>query len=226
MVDRYESCAFCNPDTWRIVKETENFYVLLSFGQLVEGYCLLNSKRHFLSCAEALRQHMREFMQLKGWMKTALNNIYGECVFYEHGRLGVCEENSHASSYCFHAHLHCVPTGEDLKDEFLREFGGFKVRNWDRVCGLEIEWPEYLVYENPAGEILFASAPPDLIRPFYFRWLLAEKLGVPERACWRSCIGWQDLDRARDKFRRYVGENGRSDNLAGLEVVGKEFPLV
>src|SRR5947209_11607089 len=108
-----ESCRFCiRPDPDRIVVTTDNFYVMMSLGPLVEGYTLLVSRKHISCCAEIADANLQEFNAWEGIVKEAQNKAYGQSVVYEHGRTGSCLHLSEA--HCYHAHLHMVPTGFSL----------------------------------------------------------------------------------------------------------------
>ena len=42
-------CRFCNPpEKERILMETDNFYVMVSLGPIVEGYLLIVAKKHMI----------------------------------------------------------------------------------------------------------------------------------------------------------------------------------
>ena len=70
-------CRFCNPpDKDRILYETENFYVMLSLGPIVEGYTLLVTKQHVGCCADIPDALMEEFIYLYNKIKNILILIF------------------------------------------------------------------------------------------------------------------------------------------------------
>ena len=60
------SCRFClRPDKERILYETNNFYVLVSLGPIVEGYLLIVTKAHIGACLNIPKELLPEFILLK-----------------------------------------------------------------------------------------------------------------------------------------------------------------
>src|SRR5687767_6720535 len=104
-----KECRFCNPpDKDRILYETDNFYIMLSLGPIVEGYTLLVSKQHIDSCANVPYELLSEFDMLYHKTKNILATEFGSCIAYEHGRAGTCMIPMENSKHCFHAHMHFV----------------------------------------------------------------------------------------------------------------------
>ncbi|GAI58450.1 unnamed protein product, partial [marine sediment metagenome] len=69
----------------RIIAETENFVVLPSIGQIVEGYLLIVTKAHrgSMGCLSDV-----EIIELEGLMERTrflLTRMYGRPLFFEHG---------------------------------------------------------------------------------------------------------------------------------------------
>lgn len=100
--------------TTRVVRETENFVVLPTIGQIVEGYLLIVSKQHYLSFGHIPAQCFREFMNLKEETRQVLSEVYTSPIFFEHGPIS---ESKRGGCCVEHAHLHVVPARIDLLDK-------------------------------------------------------------------------------------------------------------
>lgn len=117
-------CRFCNPpDQNRILFESENYYIMLSLGPIVEGYLLLVSKQHDECCAALPEKHSAEFDRLYTWIKEILTDTYGHAIAYEHGRAGSCLVASD-SKHCYHAHMHFVPIQFDMNSIVSEKYPG------------------------------------------------------------------------------------------------------
>lgn len=117
-------CRFCNPpDKNRILFESENFYIMLSLGPIVEGYLLLVSKQHIECCAGISEENAVEFDTLYNWIKELLKETYGQSIAYEHGRAGSCLVAS-SSKHCYHAHMHFVPVHFEMNNVVSAKYNG------------------------------------------------------------------------------------------------------
>jgi diadenosine tetraphosphate (Ap4A) HIT family hydrolase len=105
-----QSCRFCTqPEKERILFETENFYVMVSLGPIVEGYLLIVTKQHIGACFNIPPNIITEFLELKDLVRRILISHYGSCIFFEHGKVGSSLKFNYSNKHCYHAHLHCVP---------------------------------------------------------------------------------------------------------------------
>src|SRR5437870_13220641 len=69
----------------RIIFETENFVVLPSIGQIVEGYLLIMPKRHANSMAVLDKHLLAELEIVYSKVRQMLSRSYSTPIFYEHG---------------------------------------------------------------------------------------------------------------------------------------------
>jgi diadenosine tetraphosphate (Ap4A) HIT family hydrolase len=164
---RYQDC----PKT-RILLSTENFYVVPSVGQLVDGYLLVLPKDHYTTLDELTTELVAELADTSERVRAALSEIYGSCVCFEHGARGPLN----GGCGIYHAHLHIVPLSgisdpaESLKLKFpfaelvhLREIG-------HRSASLS----SYLFYQDSDARLyLFDTGP---LPSQYMRKLLADAL--------------------------------------------------
>ncbi len=199
---KQDDCAFCERrDNCSLsVLESENFFVFPSLGQIVEGYLLICSKEHYLSCSEIPQGQFLEFLDVKERVRTMLAQNYTDPIFFEHGcasqdrdkRAGCCVE---------HAHMHSVPANVDLVDAIEKNFKGRKIGALSEIKELYMKAIPYFYYENQKGQKyifeLHERAPSQ-----YLRQVLAVKLGLPERWDWRTCPCRDDVSKAYMKLKR------------------------
>ncbi len=183
MMKFLENCDFCiaNSDpshevAKRTIIETENFRVFPTLGQITEGYLLIAPKEHY-SCIGAMPdEKIEEFIELKEKTAEKLKKVYGPHIFIEHGVIG---------QTVLHAHMHAIPFSpeKDLFEEYARNFPRY--RKLESIRELKDVWNNegvYLYYEINTHKFAFFTH----IVPQYARIVVANKLGVPERANWRA----------------------------------------
>ena len=184
---KQDDCPFCErmDNCSMSVLESENFFVFPSLGQIVEGYLLICSKEHYLSCSEIPQEQFSEFLNVKEKVRRMLAQSYTNPIFFEHGCISQ-DRNKKAGCCVEHAHMHSVPANVDLLDAVERNFKGRKIENIFEIKELHKRAIPYFYYENSEGEKyifeLNERAPSQ-----YLRQVLAVKLGVPEKWDWRTC---------------------------------------
>jgi diadenosine tetraphosphate (Ap4A) HIT family hydrolase len=195
-------CRFCHPpDKSRILFETKHFYVMLSLGPIAEGYLLINSKLHFDCCGAFLGDVAKEFDQVVTEVQKIQIQVYGECIFFEHGRAGSCLQYSEPSTHCFHAHMHCVPISVNLNDKISNTQNPIYLSSFQhfREVYQKNENP-YLFVSDAEMKIHFIKAD---IRKQYLRYLLSTQLGSEELWDWVSYQRWDIINMAQQKLRPY-----------------------
>ncbi|PWG79283.1 HIT family protein [Pararcticibacter amylolyticus] len=185
------TCRFCDPpDNERILYQTDNFYVMLSLGPIVEGYCLVISKDHVSCCAGISKDQQNEFIELYDKVKSILTDVYGHCICYEHGRAGACLIPIEGSKHCYHAHMHFVPVSLDLNRIVELEYDPTRIQGFDNFfriyddCGR----PPYLYIDD--GESNFYVIKEQLRRQ-YLRYKTASFLGKRHLWNWIEHQGWE-----------------------------------
>jgi diadenosine tetraphosphate (Ap4A) HIT family hydrolase len=183
----------------RVVKETKNFVVLPTIGQIVEGYLLIVPKEHF-SCIGALSAELfDELREIKNLCRTALNKAYNsKCIFYEHGTVGKTFEKR-AGCCTDHAHLHAVPVEVDLLSDIQQNYKAKQIEKLEDLCKKYETKTPYLFYENNCGDMYVFDAP--LVVSQYFRMLLAKKLGVENKWDWRNYQGKEEILKTIEKLK-------------------------
>ncbi|MPW13737.1 hypothetical protein [Lactobacillus helveticus] len=180
MSDIKDFCTFCDPDAEdkkRIYYKTKNFTVWLSVGQIVEGYSLIIPNDHY-NCIGVLPGELQEeYLCLKSLIRKKITEIYGKCVFYEHGRAGYC---------------HVQPVNANLKKKLVKD-GLFpiKLQKPTDIFSKYYELGQYLYYGDTEGQgYLFQINRP--IPRQYLRTSTAQAIGKPELADWHK---YPELDK-------------------------------
>lgn len=191
------NCRFCTrPDKSRIIYETSNFYVMLSLGPIVEGYCLLISKNHFSCCAAIPIDLREEFKEVYSIIKKVLNNVYGTCLCYEHGRAGACLIPMEGNKHCYHAHMHFVPIATPLNEIVQRDFDEISVKTmelfFEEYC-LRNNVPYLFVDDGQSKSLYFIDQP---IRRQYLRYKAALSIGKEGLWDWINHQGWELIESA------------------------------
>src|SRR5262245_54753171 len=97
----------------RLIFETANFSVISGLGQLVEGYTLIVTKRHFLSMAHLPLYLYEELNYVYNLVKRAIEEKYVPPIVFEHGpmkqQIRGIDFSGGGGSCLEHAHLHFMP---------------------------------------------------------------------------------------------------------------------
>jgi diadenosine tetraphosphate (Ap4A) HIT family hydrolase len=219
--DQVAGCRFCFlPEPWRVVWSTPNFNVQMGLGPLAEGYALILSKFHYSCCAELPAALASEFEGLVRLVKAAQINLYGQSIFFEHGRSGACLPPGNGEDLCYHAHLHVLPAGVNLTHAISGDFEARICADWDSVRGFyTFTGRPYLLAEHSAG-IAYAEVP-DGIRSRYLRRAAAAELGTPELEDWVAFPSYSVVRAGRDQmapeFIRIAHEPEKNATSSGPE---------
>lgn len=194
-------CRFCNPpDKERILYESENFYIMLSLGPIVEGYLLLVSKQHIGCCADIPDEQFEEFIFLYEKVKVILKESYGNVICYEHGRAGSCLIPSSGSKHCFHAHMHFIPTKINLNELVKKDFKNSillkdlsQLRKYFLLNG-----SPYLFAEDDKSMNIY----PNIVnlKRQYLRFITSRAINQEELYDWVTYQGWEKINLAKDKL--------------------------
>ena len=159
----------------RVLFRSENFSVIPSLGQIVEGYLLIVPVRHYTALADLPPQLIQELSDLCKQVRRALDRIYGPCLLFEHGvragQSGGCGID--------HAHLHAVPFayGNEPVDELKQRHSFRFIRSLSEVNNEVPGTSSYLYYENTSGQACVFGL--DFLPSQYVRKLLANLIGRP-----------------------------------------------
>lgn len=199
-----EGCRFCfPPERDRILYETENFYVMVSLGPIVEGYLLIVSKEHIGACLHLPEKYVEEFISLKELVRNKLCTVYGSCIFYEHGKIGtslVGKDHHH----CFHAHLHCIPISIQLNTIIEKDIlQSVETDSFENAIRMSNSIKRYLYVEDYRCKIY---TPTRKIRSQYLRYKLAEAIGAKDRWDWVNNQNWSLIEITISRLKPYFDE--------------------
>lgn len=196
-----EICRFCMPpEKERILYESSNFYVMVSLGPIVEGYLLLVSKKHIGACLQIPPVLLNEYDELKQRIREILFQVYGCCIFYEHGKTGSCLSTGKDHRHCFHAHLHCIPVSTQLNKIVEKELHGECFQNI-QLCRKEMaDVEKYLYIED---DRIMTYKPTENLRSQYLRYKLATSLGEDEKWNWVTYQNWPLIKKSITRLKPY-----------------------
>ncbi|MBA7682243.1 hypothetical protein ES703_90592 [subsurface metagenome] len=169
----------------RIITETENFVVVPSIGQIVEGYLLIVAKAHHPSMGCLSDSEIKELEDLMQRTRLLLTPTYGRPLFFEHGVVDGIESGGCGIS---HAHIHAVPLADevDLLPLIQQSFRGCSIQSLTGLTQKALYDRPYLFYEDQqANRYLFDLHAANGIPSQYLRRAIASKLGSQEWD-WRS----------------------------------------
>lgn len=199
-------CRFCHILPSLVLHETANFYITLAVGAIVEGYCLICSKYHFSCFGDLPSELVEEFYGLKDLASAVVTEVYGHCLFYEHGQAGASMKSEvDRLTHCYHAHLHCVPLGVDILPIIREQFAEYTpvahLRDVLRFRQLERQGAPYFYYQAPSGsQYIFPIHSVDDVPSQFLRRCAAEAIGEPHKFDWHTYEGWVELEAAHEKL--------------------------
>lgn len=200
------NCRFCAPkhenyeDKNHIFYEDKDknkyFYVMNSWGQMIDGYLLINTIEHVNSCSKISDKQITNFVKLKDKTKRVLSEVYPDrkIIFYEHGRSDYCKITDDDDDHCHHAHLHCVPVPmcvdihSRVQDESLclvyegRSSDEESLKKAYKILNTEYSGPYIYIEQDDTFWIYCGTRN---LRRQFLRWVLAKELNCgEEKACW------------------------------------------
>jgi diadenosine tetraphosphate (Ap4A) HIT family hydrolase len=165
----------------RTILETELFRVFPSLGQISEGHILIIPVDHVSALADLAYDELRHLEGLMLRVRSALRDIYGECILFEHGIRG----NESGGCGIDHAHMHAVPAlAKGVLQILERQFGGTKIESFEHVRQYVPEGSSYLFFETPSGA-RYTFAVRNLPSQ-YMRKLVTQSIGKTKWD-WRTC---------------------------------------
>ncbi|PIN86973.1 hypothetical protein COV19_02155 [Candidatus Woesearchaeota archaeon CG10_big_fil_rev_8_21_14_0_10_44_13] len=181
----------------RMLLESENFLVFPTLGQIVEGYLLIASKKHYIGIGEVPSGFYPELEEVQKTVKNVLTENYSAPLFFEHGPTS---ETRKGGCCIEHAHMHAVPVRIDILDDIKQHFECRRISSLSELKENYARGMSYLFLETGSGE-RYVFDVPEVFPSQYIRQLIAVKLGKPERWDWRTCWGLDEMVRTIDKLK-------------------------
>ena len=197
-------CRFCDaPVTEKdiIVFQNENFYLTPTVGSFVDGYLLLNPKKHIFSMAQLSQEQLAEYWELSKEIALVQQEVYGvNPIIFEHGAARTCQETLHDS--VVHAHTHFTPA-EFSKHAQQAMLAQGKFQEFDREnLGQWSEVPYCMfINEDSNSFITHKSNLPENLRRQYVRRHLANAIGKGEQFEWREYPFYDTMTRTTAQLK-------------------------
>ena len=181
-----------------IIFESRNFVVVPSLGQIVEGYLLIASKKHFISIGEMPSELYPELEAVQEKVRKVLSANYGIPLFFEHGPVSVAKKGGCCVEHC---HLHAVPAKIEILDELKKHFKCRKIKDFSALKRQFNKKKQYFFYESNSGQRFVFELPP-AVPSQYIRKVIANKIGSPEKWDWKTCPGADEFIRTIKKLKK------------------------
>jgi len=193
-------CGFCVPLEPLILFTGQNFYIVLSLGQIIEGYSLICTKFHRSCCGDIPIEQIDEFEKNKNLVKKVFEKVYNKkMIFYEHGQTGVCMRHliDNMQNHCYHVHLHALLVEVDIFDLIKEKIPNYiritNFRELTEIRNKKLNGGAYLFYENNKEEKFIFPAEGIKLPQQFLRRCIASRIGKPHLFDWEHHIGWRKL---------------------------------
>lgn len=169
-----------------IIDETEHFYVKAALGQFIDGYVLINSKKHLpnYSFLESINQ-FNELESLISKTKCNLSKILdiNEFLIFEHGSINKLCFNTGCNAKCIdHAHLHIIPTQIDILQQLQSQFSYIQLKSHLEVQDFRTK--SYIYYQSSRSKSKHIFNVTNFIPSQFVRQLICKKLEMPDNWNW------------------------------------------
>jgi len=157
----------------RALLRSNNFAVIPSLGQILEGYLLVLPIKHFKALGDLPDLLREEFAAISEGVGKILKDQYGPYVLFEHGT----RSESVGGCGIYHAHLHAVPLAQvpDPVDALKSRFPYAELVHVNEIGKRSAGLPSYIFYQDSYAKLyLFDTGP---LPSQYMRKLLAGALG-------------------------------------------------
>jgi len=184
----------------RILFESDNFIVFPSLGQIVEGYLLIASKKHYIGMGQVPHELYSELNSVHQKVRQVLSEAYESPLFFEHGPTS---EKEKGGCCVTHAHFHAVPVQVDILSDLAKYFKYQKIETFDSLKKQFDKRVPYFFYESNLKEKYLFEVP-EIVPSQYVRQIIAFKIGKPEKWDWKTYYGIDELlktlEKLKDKF--------------------------
>lgn len=193
---KLDRCMFCDANDPLMLHQTENFYFSIDLSPLLSGHLIICSKQHFFCAGEITANLFSELIKIKNEIRFYLKKIYGQVVFFEHGRAGHCVMKGVEERLCQHFHLHALPAFKDISGELDKQFSSLTLNSYEEISDFYNRFGEYLYYEDNNGKMHFYPVYRE-IPPHFLRTMIAKTHGFAERADWMKNSDYQLIEHTK-----------------------------
>lgn len=181
----------------RIITETDNFVVFPALGPIVEGHVLITSKEHYIGVGGVPKEFYEELEEIQKKVRSALKEIYGKSLFFEHG----ASISGEKSACCIeHTHIHALPVNVDVEQVLTEKFPKKRIGKMEVLQEyFKNGKPYFFVETNDIERSVFDI--PDIVPSQYIRQIIATSIRKPERWDWGLCLGMEDMERTKEVLK-------------------------
>jgi diadenosine tetraphosphate (Ap4A) HIT family hydrolase len=203
-------CVFCldtgSLDARQVLQRSSSAYLAAPLGQVVEGFLTIAPYRCVSSLSQLAAEELADVVALQTLARRFLDVVYGvkSTICYEQGRGGDGSRLDSADGFPLHAHLCILPVTPPLGDRLAESARSHLKRHFrkrqlsalnelPRACSgqpylyLEAPYPTVFTGRNDVERRELSRA--------RLKLLLTDLAGVPARANWRTCPGYEELNR-------------------------------
>jgi diadenosine tetraphosphate (Ap4A) HIT family hydrolase len=173
-------------------------------GPIVEGYCLIISKRHILSMAWLNDSELAELENIKKKLNLFLFKTYAKPIYFEHGSGSHIQK---AGCCISHAHVHVLPIDINIVDDLNRIYPSRVITSYSEIK--KNKGHGYLYFEDVMGQMYISSC--DIVPTQYLRQVVAYKAKV-KNWDWKEYVSFYEnlgtkerLLNLINKYREFSG---------------------
>ncbi len=199
-------CFLCYPNRLLLVHASNDGQVLAGLGPVVDGYCVISSRKHVQSSDLTLAQRTAYCGYVEE-VRKLLSRKFGSCLITEHGKLPVCFADETPDQHCFHPHFLAFPSAPNIQLEAHNFFDSSQVFNeLSAAVEFGMSKPQYLLV-SPSSSICEVFYDVSVLPRQVARALVAEVLGKPGIADWRKHPNQDGAESIAKNLRALLAEN-------------------
>lgn len=181
-------CFLCRPKAALLVDVKQAGYALAGLGPLADGYTVVATHDHVQGLAAVSTEARRLYADYTMTIASRLSSQHGGCFIVEHGNMAVCGVgDATGRAHCLHPHFLLVPDRRCSVAPFVEYFG--TDQSYFGTLAEAVEYGatrgQYVLAGDTSGMFHVFLPNGDVPRQFA-RALLAEQLGLVDRASWRD----------------------------------------
>lgn len=183
-----QDCFLCRPKAALLVDVSPAGYAVAGLGPLADGYTVVATHDHVRGLAAVPVETRRLYADYTMTVASRLSKQYGSCFIIEHGNMAICGVgDATGRAHCLHPHFLLVPDTRCSVDPFVEHFGSEHSAFGSLAEAVQYgaDRGQYVLAGDTSGMFHVFLPNGDLPRQFA-RALLAEQLGLVDRASWRD----------------------------------------
>lgn len=225
-------CPFCKPkETFssQLLLVGRHFYMIAPKGQMVEGYIFIapfycQSPSHYFGCFAHIRQEQVPELRL---MRKIVGDFYQSCyggvpgIYYEQGKAGAGDVWNPSGRFRYHAHFCCFPLALNLHPILSQKFPFEAIDDYGQIPVVARDMPYWYVECLDASGVyvkrIYDVSGTDYQEHTFIRPIIAQEIGLPERANWRNYVGDAEIEATVAKFAAWFEGYRAHPEAAGLD---------